>query len=252
MIYSLEVSFATTNKDGRENQDNLLLDRFVACGSKLAHFNGKLTVNTAAKRLFVVSDGAGGAFDGAKASELALLPFHTRYEELEQEETDYVLKKMAHLSNEAVVKYSEAAGEIGAATVSGLVFEADTAWVFNAGDSPIYSLFRKKLKRLSAEHTMAAEKGEDSFSKNTRAANTLTRFMGNPEADGIDQMVVRRIPIEPSMSFLICSDGIEKGLSDKVLTRLLQKGCTAQELVEKARKGGSKDDITAIVIRVTE
>ena len=52
--------------------------------------------------------------------------------------------------------------------------------------------------------------------------------------------------------FLLCSDGVTDGIDDLTLEMLLNEGDDPQQIVETiveaAQQGGSKDNITAVVL----
>lgn len=62
-------------------------------------------------------------------------------------------------------------------------------------------------------------------------------------------------PIQPEDRFLLCSDGLTEAVSDQQILSILGSG-TAQEsaeaLVQAALTGDARDNITVVVVRVTE
>ena len=85
---------------------------------------------------------------------------------------------------------------------------------------------------------------------NHRYRNVLYRYLGCKE--GGTGTNLKQIPIQPGDRFLLCSDGVTGGASDSTLLSLLQTGSdpqkTAEAIVQAATDGGSKDNITALVI----
>lgn len=254
MVYKLDVSYATKNKDGRKNQDNLMIDRFVVCCSELSQFCGRVETDTYEKMLFLVSDGAGGSFDGGRASDITVHTVSKHLDFIKCSDTQSALLKTMDAANADVTGFYENTGQVGAATVSGVLFDREQVWVFNAGDSPVYYIEGRKIKRLNCEHTVAARKNSDDYlNKDTVDANTITNYMGNPDKTGSAQTYLCNLPAKADVTFVIASDGVEKGLSDKQLSRLVAKKSNniAEEIVKKAYQCGANDDITAVVIRVS-
>ena len=52
--------------------------------------------------------------------------------------------------------------------------------------------------------------------------------------------------------FLLCSDGVTGGADDEVIARIMSEGTdpqkTAEAIVQAATDGGSKDNITGVVV----
>ena len=67
-------------------------------------------------------------------------------------------------------------------------------------------------------------------------------------------MDIRTTERAPGDIFMMCSDGVTDGVDDLTLAGLLAKDHDpqqiAEQVVEAAQDGGSKDNITAIVLRV--
>ena len=253
MSYTLHISYATKNKDSRPNQDNCMVDKYLKSISMLPYASGEIVVDSSEKRLFLVSDGAGGTSEGEKASEITVNTIFSYLDSIKSINRDTVLKNAIDDANVKVAEYFENIGNIGAATLTGLFFSGDSVISFNAGDSPVFLLNNGELERIHKEHTLAAEKyGASGLQKAGEDANTITHYMGKRGVSGSEQTFFKRIDIVNKMVFLIASDGVEKGLTDKSIKKILstKKSKTAQTLVEKAYRNGAGDDITAIVIRV--
>lgn len=253
MSCKLHISYATKNKDKRQNQDNCMVDKFLACVSRLSEVNGEMVIDTCEKRLFLVSDGAGGTSEGEKASEITVKTIFDCLDNIKSKDDEGDIKTAIDTANLNVIKYFDTTGFVGAATLSGVLFSGFDAFVFNVGDSPVFLLNNGVLSRVHKEHTVAAEKyGVTGCRKDGEDANTITRYMGRRDVSGSEQTYFSRIDIDKNMVFLIASDGVEKGLSDRAIKRILSKkrGNTANKLVRRAYKGKAGDDITAIVIRV--
>ena len=251
-MVEFEVIFATVAKQGRNNQDNLMIDKYVASASELSAFSGRLETDNSEKRIFVVSDGAGGGSEGEAASCITVEAFYNNLEFIKCSAPEIAAMKALDDANRNVSKYFEKSGETGAATVSGVIFEKENALVFNVGDSPVFRLRDGNFERLSTEHTVAAEKDADTAErKNSEESNTITRYMGKLYESGSEQAAVCDFKIQRGDVYLIASDGVEKGLSDAKIKKILLKKKIAEEIVNKAYSNGSSDDTTAIVIRVS-
>ena len=251
MRYNLEISYATRNKDGRKNQDNLMIDRFISSCSGVSYCSGYLKTDTSEKRLVAVSDGAGGCAKGEAASEICVETLCEHLSEIKKDETKNSLRRALDDTNNKVVSFFENLGELGVATLSGLLFEGGKVLVFNAGDSPVYLISDGVIELISQEHTLA---GKSVKGKKSEEENIITRYMGDKNTPGSETVYSGSVLLTQGMIFVIASDGIDKGLGEKDIKKLSEKNeeFTAGILVEKAYRNGAGDDITAIVIKVSE
>lgn len=216
-------------------------------------------------RFFIVADGMGGQAAGEKASELATDLISRELEkslDFENDPPDAVLKTI-----DAVV--ARANGEIMAlgevdpqyhqmgTTVVFLVSVAGRFYAGGIGDSRAYRLKDGNLEQLTTDHsltqalldagTITAEEAETH-----RYRNVLYRYLGTKEGGhGTD---TRQLDPQPGERFLLCSDGVTDGIPPESLQDLLAAGDdpqqTAEAIVQAAESGGSRDNITCLVVFV--
>ncbi|MFQ5733048.1 MAG: PP2C family protein-serine/threonine phosphatase, partial [Planctomycetaceae bacterium] len=125
------------------------------------------------------------------------------------------------------------------------------------GDSRAYHLRNGRLEQLTTDHsltqalldagTISAEEAETH-----RYRNVLYRYLGAKEGGlGAD---TQQFEPAPGERILLCSDGVTDGISDDKLLQLLAEGDdpqeTAEAIVRAAEDGGSKDNITCLVVFV--
>lgn len=217
--------------------------------------------------LLVLSDGVGGANAGEVASRMAADGMH---ELLGVQLTaphpgtdrcqllDGAMREM----DRRVRKASEEPGRSGmGATLSALWLAGDQAWWGQAGDSRIYRFRRGQLEQISRDHSPVGR---------LRASGKLTeeQARAHPMRNLIDQCLGGGgAPAEPETGqftvqdgdvFLLCSDGLSDGLWDRDIAAGLKlvaagqdPGAAAHQLVEQAKEASGKDNITAIVARVS-
>jgi serine/threonine protein phosphatase PrpC len=133
-----------------------------------------------------------------------------------------------------------------------------THWMaFNVGDSRIYSWDGRLLEQLSVDHSAVQELID--AGRLTQAAarvhperNVVTRAVGAEELVDAD---VWLLPVAGAQTFLICSDGLTKELSDDTIADLLARHgsdgsalSVSDALVGAANTAGGKDNITVIVL----
>ncbi len=249
MSYKLHIYYATRGKDGRINEDNLLIDKYVPGCSKLPFFSGYMQMDSAERRFFAISDGAGGGFNGHEAAKITIDTFFNDLDDIKSDDVQSALTTALDRANDNVAAYYQEVDELGAATFSGLLFDEDCVWAVNLGDSPIYTVNYHKIDKISQDHTLASLQG---YNGNPVASNTLVRFMGSTAMSGSDQASSSIVPLRFPATFVIASDGVQKGLDEKRLLKLISGNETdlAEKVVNTAYRRGSRDDITVIIIKI--
>jgi serine/threonine protein phosphatase PrpC len=121
------------------------------------------------------------------------------------------------------------------------------------GDSSCWLLRRGRLRRLTEEHTHAAQlvaagAVQPGSVAQRRLDGMLTRFAGMP-GSACPQLVTVRLRAGDRL--LVASDGVTRALPvPAVATLLARPGTTATDLVDAAADAGGRDDATALVAAV--
>lgn len=216
-------------------------------------------------RFFVVADGMGGQAAGEKASALA---------------TEIVPKMLVQLINfkndrgEVVVKHidravGEANSEIIAlseldssyhnmgTTIAFMVACSNHLYVGGIGDSRVYLLRAGKLTQETTDHSLTralVEAGtiSEKDAPTHRYRNVLYRYLGSRE--GGTGTEAKELTPQVGDRYMICSDGVNDGIGDDVIGSLLGKyddpQAASQKIVDAALDGGSKDNVTCVVVHV--
>ena len=142
-------------------------------------------------------------------------------------------------------------------TLAFIVQVAGTMYVGGVGDSRVYLLRGGKLEQLTTDHSLTqalVDAGTLTLEEaaNHRYRNVLYRYLGCKEGgQGTNPKQVRP---QVGDKYLLCSDGVTGGADDPKLAELLAAGtdpqATAEVIVQAATDGGSKDNITGVVIFV--
>ncbi len=217
------------------------------------------------QRMFIVADGMGGQSAGERASALAveLIP---RY--LEQR-LDFqsgsaaavrdVLDRAISSANSEIIALSEVdltARSMGT-TVVMLLRVGAAFYAVGVGDSRCYELRGGALRQLTTDHsitqalldsgTISAEEA-----RTHRYKNVLYKYLGC--RDGASGASVAELSPRSGDRYLLCSDGLNDGLKDSEIARLLkaaqdpQKAC--ETLVAAALSAGSRDNVSCIAVFV--
>lgn len=215
-------------------------------------------------RFFLVADGMGGQSAGEKASELAIDLVKERLEKFDFDKAD-ASKSTAAI--DAAVAHANAEimamGELEAryrsmgTTIAYIVRSEPGLIVGNVGDSRVYRLRNGGLERLTKDHSLTqalVDAGTISAEEalTHRYKNVLYKYLGAKE--GSQGTEARILPVQSQDRYLICSDGVTDGLKDGSLGALLAADGSPQDaaetIVEAALAGGSRDNVTCVVIHV--
>uniref|UniRef100_A0A7C4LNL6 Serine/threonine-protein phosphatase n=1 Tax=Schlesneria paludicola TaxID=360056 RepID=A0A7C4LNL6_9PLAN len=216
------------------------------------------------QRFFLVADGMGGQSAGERASSLAMEIVPRKLEALDfdrapPEQTIRVIDEAVNHANFEIM----ALGELDArlknmgTTIAFLVNVGGTLYIGGVGDSRAYLLRQGKLEQLTTDHSLVqalldAGTLTPEEALNHRYRNVLYRYLGSKE--GGTGTHPRQIRPQPGDRFVLCTDGVTSGVSDQQLAKLLGCGddpqAIAEAIVKAAEDGGSKDNITCVVVLV--
>jgi protein phosphatase len=222
-------------------------------------------------RLFAVADGMGGHQAGEVASELAIEAL-TSFIRLSVSDEDLTwpygidptlsfdgnrLRTAICLANRRVFRAAETSDDyagMGTTLVGVLVDEGQVA-IGSVGDSRIYLLTRGTLEQLTVDDSWAATiLAQDPTLKPEEIAqhpmrNVLTNVLGARETVTVH---LTERTLAPGDTLLLCSDGLHGVLSTATLQEVLGRAdfdSIPQTLVDMALAQGTRDNLTALVVR---
>lgn len=215
-------------------------------------------------RFFLVADGMGGQSAGERASSLAmeLVPQKLQLLDFNKTNGDQAVKFIDDAVSQANYEIM-ALGELDSklknmgTTIAFLIQIGGIVYVGGVGDSRVYLMRNDTLEQLTTDHSLTqalvdAGTLTPEEAANHRYKNVLYRYLGCKE--GGQGTNPRLVQPQPGDRFLLCSDGVTGGAEDAVLARLLKEGSdpqkTAEAIVQAATDGGSKDNITGVVVFV--
>ena len=224
-------------------------------------------------RLYIVADGMGGHAGGEVASSIACEEVRSVIESNKDILDEYRFQQpgatakdisslLAHAVKHASAKI-KAAGEetpelrgMGTTVEVGLFID-DRAFFAHVGDSRIYLIRDGEVHQITKDHSLTnelIEMGHIQSADEVKAKfrNAVTRALGFYETVEVDLL---DMDLFPGDRFVLCSDGLHGYIEDGTLERLASKidpEPAVQNLVRHANSKGGKDNITALVIDVTE
>jgi PPM family protein phosphatase len=224
--------------------------------------------------LFVLSDGMGGQASGETASRIATETVVEYCRALERDpsvlspaECVPGLCQMSNRLAAAIRRANSAVREAArknpqchgmGATVVAARFEDNRMSLAHVGDSRAYRLRSGRIEQLTQDHSFIAEQVRHGLlteqeAEHSRLQNVLLRALG-PEAQ-VQVEVDEELVLEGD-TFLLCSDGLTREISDAQIAAILERAEDAQgaadRLIEAANRAGGADNITVIVVRPVE
>ena len=218
----------------------------------------------AANRFFLVADGMGGQSAGERASALAMeiIPKKLELLDFPKAPPEHVVRIIDDAVSEANFEIM-ALGELDSrlhnmgTTLTFLVHAGGQCYIGGVGDSRTYLLRDGKLQQLTTDHSLTQALLDSGTLTPEEAAthryrNVLYRYLGTKEG-GAGTNPKQIVP-QVGDRWLLCTDGATGGVNDTELAALLTQGSDPQAIAEKivraAEAGGSKDNITCVVIFV--
>ena len=211
--------------------------------------------------LFAVADGMGGHAAGEVASQIAVDTLRATFE---ADPTADGLIAATRAANLAVIERAQAdpstrgMGTTICAAALVPTSDGESLVIANVGDSRAYLLRDGELSQVTDDHSVADELLRAGQMTEEQAAvdrrrHVLTRVLGmdvevEPDRFDIDPFRGDRV--------LLATDGLTNELSDgeiaSILRRIEDPGEAARELVRLAKTSGGADNITVVLIDVTD
>jgi PPM family protein phosphatase len=212
--------------------------------------------------VFAVADGMGGHLAGEVASATALEPIRELDGKVFSDAADAVTAL-----REAVVAANDQVSQMAAdepsyrgmgTTLTATMLEGPRLHVAHVGDSRAYLLRDGAFSQLTDDHTLVQHLIDEGQITREEAAHhpqrsIITRAIGVSREVDVDSMT---LDLEAGDQVLLCSDGLTGVVSDEDIASELTQDDDAesalQRLIDLANDGGGPDNITAILLRVSD
>ncbi|MDA8122010.1 MAG: protein phosphatase 2C domain-containing protein, partial [Deltaproteobacteria bacterium] len=179
--------------------------------------------------------------------------------ECDGEETAGLVAESFRLANERIVRMSEdQAQHHGMGCTAELIaFHGDHYVLGHVGDSRSYLYREGVLSQVTKDHSLIQEQVDQGLitphqARNHTFKNVILRAVGVEEALSMDLL---RGECLPGDLFLLCSDGLSDMVEDERIADALGRRLTlaqkADRLVELAKIGGGRDNITVVLCEVS-
>jgi len=146
-------------------------------------------------------------------------------------------------------------------TVVGALFNRDDRkiHVVHVGDSRAYRVRAGKLTQLTRDHSLLNDyllvmPNLSDAQKERLPSNVITRALGMQDAVAVDLYFE---DVEPGDVYVLCSDGLNGMVADERILEIVHTAgrdveTTAKTLISQANQNGGEDNITVVVVRISE
>lgn len=200
--------------------------------------------------LAAVCDGVGGEKAGYKAAQIAAQSLAVLFDNEPNIETiqatlavaDFIMENISN-SN---YKYRGMS-----TTASGIFINAQTAILFNIGDSRVYRYRDPFISQLTIDDTVYEENREIGLPVTENQKHILTKYLGgsglHPSITDISERFFNHD------IYIVCSDGIYDYIDECEMENILHNNeeleVVCKKITEEAQKNNSLDDMSIICVR---
>jgi len=212
--------------------------------------------------LFLVADGMGGHAAGEIASQLAARAINEWVTAHQNSEAPAdMLQAGATEANHRVFEAQRKDRSLAGmgSTLTAMLFRDSKYYIAHVGDSRAYRLRGDELEQLTRDHSLVWHLYENGVLEKTEISrhpqkNLITRSIGSHPEVEIDLEIGEGLPEDV---YLLCSDGLTDGVTEEEISSILSANRTSPQkiadlLVDRANEAGGPDNITVIVIRLSQ
>jgi protein phosphatase len=230
--------------------------------------NEDAVVFETATRLAVLADGMGGYNAGEIASGMATAYIHAELSrwltevgaEARSKEVRRAMEICVDSANLSIFNAANSNAHyagMGTTLVVG-VFRDDALVLGHIGDSRCYRFRAGKLEQITRDHSLLQEQMDAGLitpeqAEHSNIRNLVTRALGVEE---VVMLEVNEHAVELGDVYLMCSDGLSDMMNDAAIAQLMEPDTAldhkAQTLIDAANERGGRDNISVLMVEVTE
>lgn len=214
----------------------------------------------AGRYLAVVADGMGGHVGGDVASASTVLDL-VHLDHANQVGAETVLPDEIQTANSILNELVNANPKLSGmgTTVTALLLTEDRFQYAHIGDSRAYRLKNGVFEQVSKDHTFVQRLVDEGRLRPEEAEthphkNVLMRVLG--DSDASPELDIEQYEVEPGERWLLCSDGLNAVVPDTITEQIMRGTSSLQEtvddLVEVTLANGSPDNVTIVVVEVSQ
>lgn len=213
--------------------------------------------------LFIVADGMGGHNAGETASKMAVEIIKQYFIENNNslnsgQKLIDIIKNSIKDANESIYKFSKTDdiySGMGTTITLAYILKEDI-YIGHVGDSRAYLIQDNSICQITEDHSLVQELVKSGSitieeGKTHPQRNMITRAAGTSEDIEVDIIIKEYIKGD---IFFICSDGLSNMISDTEIKNTFNKKSSiknaCEDLINKAKENGGRDNITVIAIEL--
>jgi len=227
-------------------------------------------------RLFVVADGMGGHRAGDVASRMATMEISAFFDASDIDGNEWPteddsrltpdqnrLVSAVKLANQRIFQASirnRSVQGMGTTVVGALFVREDRKiHIAHVGDSRAYRVRTGSITQLTRDHSLLNDyllvmPNLTDEQKERLPTNVITRALGMQDAVAVDLYFE---DVEPGDVYVLCSDGLNGMVSDERILDIVHSAGSDVEtaaitLISQANQNGGEDNITVVVVQITE
>ncbi len=210
--------------------------------------------------LFAVADGVGGANAGEVASQTAMEVLSEAFRHhLAAADNEDLMELAIQRANSSIHQMAKEHPKLEdmATTIVALHLNGNVATIGHVGDSRLYrltpggKLFRETRDHSFIEEEVRAGRISPEQALTDPRRNVISRALG---AEEVVEVEMKTLEVVDGTTFLICSDGITRHISDDELREMIisykDLDSVCQLLKSLCFERGAEDNLTAVLIRV--
>ncbi len=208
--------------------------------------------------VLAVADGLGGYEGGEVASRMAVDLTLGSYRE--QPKNHGAAKRIFRAAQHANIEIYDRATVVPelrdmSTTLTAIAVEWGVVHAAHVGDTRLYLLREGRIRQMSKDHTVAAQRRRLKMISEGRARShpersMLTRSLGRELIVAIDRI---SFPLLQGDVLVVCTDGLHGILEDQEIASIVQNRPASEgsrALIDAANQRGAADNVTAAVFRM--
>ena len=215
----------------------------------------------AARGIFAVADGVGGAEAGEVASQTAVEVLNEafRHRVGDGDDVEDLMELAIQRANSSIhqMAIEHPRFSMMATTIVSLHLDEKRATIGHVGDSRLYRITPDgKLHRETQDHSVVEEEVRagrmtPEQAVNHPSKNVISRALGAEDSVEVD---MKTIEVEEGTTFLLCSDGITRHIPDHELRQLIisspNLNAACEEMKRRCYERGAEDNLTAVIVQL--
>lgn len=207
-------------------------------------------------KIYVVADGMGGHNAGEVASKMAAerIIDYVKINFSKTDESELIATAIEEVNKE-IFNFSMTSDNLNGmgTTVTACLITKDNVYVANVGDSSCMGIKNGVIKKITKDHSLVQELIDsgtisESEAVNHPKKNIITRALGTSALVSVDVFNLKHNDYE---LLLLCSDGLTNEVAKEEILEIINSKSSyedmANELVDRAKEKGGRDNITVLL-----